>query len=222
MHRFKTTWDEGRGGRIDRICLIYIYLSIYLSIYLYILIHTYILEEGGKDWRICLTYIYIYIYMYVKTYVCVCVCVCIYPLFDLKSSRQPIFQFICFHQINFAWRGYRPYVSEVAHHPGTTKASGIFTTTGRILFYNSWKVIQKETFGKLQMHCSEFHEWLIHLDTQPKFVYRPYSLVPDPQISRNCEAFVIPGWTGQSLGGVFCHALGGGANSTKRRLRCAS
>ncbi len=31
-----------------------------------------------------------------------------------------------------------------------------FYHTGRILFYNSWK----ETFGKLQMYCSEFHQWL--------------------------------------------------------------
>jgi hypothetical protein len=41
-------------------------------------------------------------------------------------------------------------------HPA--ESSWIFTTTGRILFYNSWK----ETFGKLQIHCSEFksQQWL--------------------------------------------------------------
>jgi hypothetical protein len=42
-----------------------------------------------------------------------------------------------------------------------TPGPGIFTTTGRIRFYNSWK----ETFGKLQMHCSEFQQWLIHLNS---------------------------------------------------------
>ncbi len=45
-------------------------------------------------------------------------------------------------------------------HPRTSEASGIFTTTGRILFYNSWK----ENFGKLQIQCSEFHGWQIHLN----------------------------------------------------------
>jgi hypothetical protein len=37
------------------------------------------------------------------------------------------------------------------------------------------------------------NELLIHLN-ETQCVYRPYSLVPDPQISRNCEAFAIPRW----------------------------
>jgi hypothetical protein len=63
-----------------------------------------------------------------------------------------------------------------SYHPRTVETSGILTTTGRILFYNSWK----ENFGKLQIHCSEFHEWLIHLNRKHGFSYCPYSLVPDP------------------------------------------
>ena len=85
------------------------------------------------------------------------------------------------------WSLRRPWVGHC--HPRTAEASRIFTTTGRILFYNSWK----ETFGKLQMHCSEFQQWLIHLNTHPWGEYCPYSLVPDPQISKNCEASAIPG-----------------------------
>ena len=38
---------------------------------------------------------------------------------------------------------------------------------------------QKENFGKLEMHCSEFHQWLIHLNKN--CLYCPYSLVPYPQ-----------------------------------------
>ena len=63
-----------------------------------------------------------------------------------------------------------------------------FYRTGRILFYNSWK----ETFGKLRMYCSEFQQWLIHLDTHHGEY--PYSLVPNPQIFRKCEASTIPEW----------------------------
>ena len=59
---------------------------------------------------------------------------------------------------------------------------GIFTT-GRILFYNSWK----DTLVKFQSH-SGFHEWLIHLHSGH---YCPYSLVPVPQISKNCETSVF-------------------------------
>ena len=50
-------------------------------------------------------------------------------------------------------------------HPHTVETSGIFTTTGRILFYN---ILWKETFGKSQMHWSdwsEFQQWIIHLNT---------------------------------------------------------
>ena len=65
-----------------------------------------------------------------------------------------------------------------------------FYHTGRNLFYNSWK----DDFGKLHMHCSEFHQWLIHLHTHPG-VYLPYSLVPDLQFSWNCESFSVPRWS---------------------------
>jgi hypothetical protein len=33
----------------------------------------------------------------------------------------------------------------------------------------------------LHMHCSEFHEWLIHLNPKQGALYCPYSLVPEPQ-----------------------------------------
>ncbi len=69
----------------------------------------------------------------------------------------------------------------VVHYQATEgrfRIQGIFTTTGRILFYNSWK----ENFGKLKMHCSEFQEWLIHLYTEHGALYCPYTLVPDPHI----------------------------------------
>ena len=55
--------------------------------------------------------------------------------------------------VDFGW-------SSVVSHPRMVKASGIFTTTGRIIFYNRWK----DNFGKLQVYCTEFHEWLIHLN----------------------------------------------------------
>ncbi len=46
-------------------------------------------------------------------------------------------------------------------HPRTTETSGIFTTTGRILF----KLQQmKRKLWTIEIHCSEFHEWLIHLN----------------------------------------------------------
>ncbi len=67
------------------------------------------------------------------------------------------------------------FIIRVTSHPRTVKASGIFTTTGRILFYNSWK----DNFGKLQVYCSEFHEWQIHLNSKHGVLYWPYSLVPD-------------------------------------------
>jgi hypothetical protein len=63
-----------------------------------------------------------------------------------------------------------------ATHPRTVEASRDFCHTGRILCYNSWK----ENFGKLQMYCSEFHEWLIHLNKNHDAFYCPYTLVPDP------------------------------------------
>ena len=62
------------------------------------------------------------------------------------------------------------------HRPRTAEASGIFTTTGRILFYNSWK----ENFGKLQMHCSEFHEWLIHLNRNHGWFLLPLQFSTGP------------------------------------------
>ncbi len=121
------------------------------------------------------------------------------------SSCVPAFQILAnYFEVNdlFTW-GYRfsvpnfqdsspisPFSLHALYvlHPRTTEASGIFTTTGRILFYNNWK----ETYGKMQMHCSEFQQWLIHLNTHTRCEYRPYSLVPDPQISRKCKTSVIP------------------------------
>jgi len=43
-------------------------------------------------------------------------------------------------------------------------------------------------------HSPEFHEWLIHLNSRHGGEYGPYSFVPDPQISRNCEASAVRGW----------------------------
>ena len=57
-------------------------------------------------------------------------------------------------------------LTEMTCHPRTPEDSGILTTTGRFLFYNIWK----ETFGKFKMHCSEFHEWHIHLHTYSPWV----------------------------------------------------
>jgi hypothetical protein len=47
------------------------------------------------------------------------------------------------------------------------------------------------------MHCSEFHELLIHLNKKHGAFYWPYTLVPDPQtfqISWYCKVSVIFGW----------------------------
>ena len=41
--------------------------------------------------------------------------------------------------------------------------------------------------------CSEFHQWLIHLNNKNGIFYWPYSLVPDPQFSWNCESSTILG-----------------------------
>ena len=73
----------------------------------------------------------------------------------------------------------REYVKHgsLIHHPRMSDYSWIFTTTARILFYNNWK----ENCRKLQMNCSEFHEWLIHLNNTHGELYCPYSLAPDPQ-----------------------------------------
>ena len=43
---------------------------------------------------------------------------------------------------------------KASHHPRMEKVSGTFTTHARILFYNTWK----QNCGKLQIHCSEFHQ----------------------------------------------------------------
>ena len=47
-------------------------------------------------------------------------------------------------------------------HSRMVDDSGTLTTTTRILIYNRWK----ENCGKLQMDCSEFHQWLIHFKFQ--------------------------------------------------------
>jgi hypothetical protein len=63
-------------------------------------------------------------------------------------------------------------------HPRMANDSGIFTTTTRILFYNSWK----QNSGKLQMCCSEFHHRLIHFNTTHSGLYCPYSKVCGQQV----------------------------------------
>jgi hypothetical protein len=59
------------------------------------------------------------------------------------------------------------------------RLKGIFTTTARILFYNSWK----RNCGTLQMHCSEFYQWQIHFNSTHMVVYTTptHTLVPEPQ-----------------------------------------
>jgi hypothetical protein len=59
------------------------------------------------------------------------------------------------------------------YHPRMADDSGIFTTTGRILFYNSWK----ETCAKLQLSFLEFHQWLIHENNKHSGTYHPSTLV---------------------------------------------
>jgi len=45
------------------------------------------------------------------------------------------------------------------------------------------------------MHCSEFHEWQIHLNRKHGASYCPYSLVPDPKnFQFFFEAFTVRGW----------------------------
>jgi hypothetical protein len=50
--------------------------------------------------------------------------------------------------------------------------------------YHNWtnSILEqlKTNFGKWQMHCFEFHQWLIHLNPKHVALYCPYSLVPDP------------------------------------------
>jgi len=80
--------------------------------------------------------------------------------FLLMWRRNPQFQTVVYYEV----------INE--SHPRTAEGSGIFifTTLGRILFYNNWK----ENFGKFEIHWSEFHEWL-------KEICTVHSLAPDPQ-----------------------------------------
>ncbi len=100
-------------------------------------------------------------------------------------------QFPINHLIN--WPNWIFYQNAPIYRSDPSETSGIFTTTGRILFYNSWK----ENFGKLQMHCSEFHEWLIHLNpkhalcTAPTICTGPSKLLKFPEIVKPLPTF---GW----------------------------
>jgi hypothetical protein len=119
---------------------IYVYICIYMHIYIFIYICVYM----------CV-YIYIYIYIYIcifiYTYVCVCVWICISTcIYMLPTKKKKI-------------SNSRLFCS--SHPSRTAEDSGIFTTTGRILFYNSWK----ENVWNLQIYCSEFRQWLIYLNT---------------------------------------------------------
>ena len=71
---------------------------------------------------------------------------------------------------------------------GWRTTQGIFTTTVQILFYNRWKQ-NFTSCGKLQMHCSEFHQWLIHFNNAHgglwlslKFSTGPSKLFEFPEI----------------------------------------
>ena len=52
---------------------------------------------------------------------------------------------------------------------------------------------QAKILGNCKIHCCEFHQWLLHFNNHQGGAYCPYSLVPDPQISRNCETFSVLG-----------------------------
>jgi hypothetical protein len=58
---------------------------------------------------------------------------------------------------------------------------------------------RRKKYWKIAGACSEFHEWQLHLNTKHGALYRPYSLVPDPQnfsIFLKCEASTVLGWEG--------------------------
>jgi hypothetical protein len=65
-------------------------------------------------------------------------------------------------------------------------------------FYHNWT---NSILQQLKRNFWEIADALFRISTMTnsfkyshRCEYRPYSLVPDPQISRNCEDFVIPGW----------------------------
>jgi hypothetical protein len=65
----------------------------------------------------------------------------------------------------------------------------IFTTLDEFYFTTS----EKKLLENCRCIVPDFtNDYFIYIHN-PGVVYRPYSLVPDPQSSRNCEVFVIPG-----------------------------
>jgi hypothetical protein len=57
-----------------------------------------------------------------------------------------------------------------------------------------------ENYGKIQMNCSEFHQWLLHVNNHHFDEYWPYSLVPDLQNFLNFHKL----WDDPSVGGSCC------------------
>ena len=60
-------------------------------------------------------------------------------------------------------------------------------------FYHNWtdKFCFTTAERKLQVHCSEFHEWLIQVSKHQKNWDWPYWLVREPQNFQNCQAFLV-------------------------------
>ena len=111
--------------------------------------------------------IYIYIHIYIHT------CICMYTYIHTY-----IYICIYIHTVFVRARVcvWAVYIYGV-YHPRMANDRGIFTTTVRIIFYNRWR----QSFAKVQMNYSEFHQWLVHLNNSHSGLYCPYSLVPDPQ-----------------------------------------
>ena len=58
-----------------------------------------------------------------------------------------------------------------------------------------WPLQQLETkFWKIENALFRISWMTNSFKYTHRCLYRPYSLVPDPQISRNCEAFAVPRW----------------------------
>jgi hypothetical protein len=67
----------------------------------------------------------------------------------------------------------------ITKFPNTISSEKFFTVT--FSFLNpSYPVIWKENFGKLQIHCSKFHEWLIHLNTDHGWSVLPLQFSTGP------------------------------------------
>ncbi len=155
-----------------------------------------------------------YVYIYTHTQdrdIYICICIYRIGIYIYRETVSGIYLYIIdvyiyIIEIYLYWYVYiqsdyvyiyiyiHIYIYKHTHtHTHTEEASGNFTTTGRILFYN----IFTQKNWKLQVHCSEFHAWQIHLNTKHGALYCPYSLVPDPQnfsIFLKCEASAVLGW----------------------------